>query len=136
MMRAGRALLGALALLGLPPGSGAADAPPEFRGTIVFLGTSLTAGSGVRPGEAWPERIAGWIAEARLGYRVTNLGVPGETSEQALARIDSVLRQPMSLLVVETGASDFLRRIDARERLILGRLFDGIDSDWTVPPVS
>ncbi|HOA94773.1 MAG TPA: hypothetical protein PKJ79_13530 [Quisquiliibacterium sp.] len=34
------------------------------------------------------------------------------------------------------GASDFLRRIDARERLILGRLFDGVDSDWTVPPVS
>jgi acyl-CoA thioesterase-1 len=136
MVRARRALCAALALLVLPAGAGAADPPPEFRGTIVFLGTSLTAGYGVQPGQAWPERIAGWIGEARLGYRVTNLGVPGETSEQALARIDSVLRQPMSLLVVETGANDFLQGVKPEVvRANLTQILDKVRSRAPTLPI-
>jgi acyl-CoA thioesterase I len=40
---------------------------------------------------------------------VVNAGVSGETSAGALRRVDWLFRQPISVLVVETGANDGLR---------------------------
>ena len=93
----------------LQPGGG------EARGgrTIVFFGTSLTAGLGVQPDEAYPALIAGKVDSAELGYDVVNLGSSGETSAGALRRMDWVLgRRPMDVLVLETGANDGLRGLD------------------------
>ncbi|HET6796690.1 MAG TPA: arylesterase [Gemmatimonadales bacterium] len=84
--------------------------PPETdRPAILFLGTSLTAGLGVDPEQAYPALIQGKIDSAGLHFRVINAGVSGEISAGALRRVDWLFRQPISVLVVETGANDGLR---------------------------
>ncbi|MDF3053783.1 MAG: arylesterase [Geminicoccaceae bacterium] len=76
---------------------------------IVFLGTSLTAGLGLDPDQAYPALLQRKIDSAGLGYRVVNAGVSGETSAGARQRIDWLLREPVAVLVIETGANDGLR---------------------------
>ncbi|HET8649747.1 MAG TPA: arylesterase [Gemmatimonadales bacterium] len=79
---------------------------------LVFLGTSLTAGRGLDPEQAYPALIQQKIDSAGLNYEVINAGVSGETSAGALRRIDWVMRQPVSVLVIETGANDGLRGLN------------------------
>ena len=83
------------------------------RPTVVVLGTSLTAGYGLEPEEAYPALLQEKIDSAGLNYRVVNAGVSGETSAGARRRIDWLLREPVSVLVVETGANDGLRGLPA-----------------------
>lgn len=90
----------------------AVPAPVAAVPTILFIGTSLTAGLGVEPGEAYPAVIQRKIDSAGLGWHVVNAGVSGETSAGALRRIDWVLRQPAAIVVLETGANDGLRGQD------------------------
>jgi acyl-CoA thioesterase I len=96
-----------------PKDEPAADSPPASsdmqRRSILFLGTSLTAGYGLDPEQAYPALIQRKIDSAGLDYRVINAGVSGETSASALRRVDWLLQQPVSVLVVETGANDGLR---------------------------
>ena len=96
-----------------PKDEPAADSPLPTsdmqRRSILFLGTSLTAGYGLDPEQAFPALIQKKIDSAGLNYRVINAGVSGETSAGALRRIDWLLQQPVSVLVVETGANDGLR---------------------------
>ena len=49
-------------------------------GTVLFLGTSLTAGFGVGTDRAYPARIQQKIDSAGLPFRAVNAGVIGETS--------------------------------------------------------
>jgi acyl-CoA thioesterase I len=90
-----------------------AKAPPSSaeseRPSVLFLGTSLTAGLGLEPEQAYPALIQQKIDSAGLHYRVVNAGVSGETSAGALRRVDWLFREPVSVLVVETGANDGLR---------------------------
>ena len=79
---------------------------------VMFVGTSLTAGLGVEPDQAYPALIQQKIDSAGLHYRVVNAGVSGETSAGALRRIDWLLREPVAVLVLETGANDGLRGQD------------------------
>lgn len=81
--------------------------PPQP--TIVFLGTSLTAGYGLDPDSAFTTLVQQKIDSAGLHFTVVNAGVSGESSAGALRRIDWVMRQPPVLLVLETGANDGLR---------------------------
>ncbi|HET9464947.1 MAG TPA: arylesterase [Gemmatimonadales bacterium] len=87
-----------------PAPSAAADRP-----TVVFLGTSLTAGLGLDPEQAYPALIQRKIDSAGLEFRVVNAGVSGETSAGARRRVDWLLRQTVAVLVLETGANDGLR---------------------------
>ena len=79
------------------------------RPSVVFLGTSLTAGLGLEPEQAYPALIQQKIDSAGLDYRVVNAGVSGETSAGARRRVDWLLREPVAVLVLETGANDGLR---------------------------
>jgi acyl-CoA thioesterase-1 len=95
-----------------PPGAAAlpAVAPADSATpTVVFLGTSLTAGLGIDPGLAYPALVQAKIDSSGLRYRVVNAGVSGETSAGALRRIDWLLRDRPAVLVIETGANDALR---------------------------
>lgn len=89
-----------------------ARAPAEARRTILFLGTSLTAGLGLDPSQAYPEGVQARIDSAGLPFRVVNAGVSGESSAGALRRLDWLLRQPFEVLVLETGANDMLQGTD------------------------
>jgi acyl-CoA thioesterase-1 len=89
-----------------------ASAPADDRPLVLFLGTSLTAGLGLDPSEAYPALVQEKIDAEHLRYRVVNAGVSGETSAGALRRIDWLLREPVAVLVIETGANDGLRGQD------------------------
>ena len=86
-------------------------AVPGARRTILFLGTSLTAGLGLDPDSAYPQLIQRKIDASSLPYQVVNAGVSGETSAGLLRRLDWVLQRPANVVVVETGANDGLRGI-------------------------
>lgn len=80
---------------------------------VLFLGTSLTAGYGIDPDLAYPALIQRKIDSAGLGFRVINAGLSGETSAGAVRRADWLFQQPISVLVLETGANDGLRGLPA-----------------------
>jgi acyl-CoA thioesterase I len=92
-------------------------APSVERPVVVFLGTSLTAGYGLREEQAFPALVQGQIDEAGLSHRVVNAGVSGDTSAGGLRRLDWLLRLPIAVLVLELGANDMLRglKIEALE---------------------
>ena len=78
---------------------------------IVFFGNSITAGYGVEPGQAFPALIAD-----RLEVPVVNAGVSGDTTADALARLEKdVVPQRPRLVVVEFGGNDFRRRMDKEQ---------------------
>jgi acyl-CoA thioesterase I len=79
---------------------------------VLFFGTSLTAGLGLDPDEAYPALIQAKIDAAHLRYRVVNAGVSGETSAAGLRRIDWVLRGGVAVFVLELGVNDALRGQD------------------------
>ena len=85
---------------------------PQSR-LIVFLGTSLTAGLGLDPSQAFPALIQRRLDSLHLAWRAENAGVSGETSAGALRRLDWVLKGGPAILVIETGANDGLRGLDA-----------------------
>ena len=89
-----------------------AHADTMARHTVLIVGTSLTAGLGLDPDEAWPALIQAKIDSAGLPYHVVNAGLSGETSAGALRRIDWLLRGPVDVFVLETGANDGLRGLD------------------------
>lgn len=87
--------------------------------TIVCLGDSITAGVGVGKGEAYPDLLA-----ERLGAEVVNAGVPGNTAEEGLARVEEALADDPWLVIVELGGNDILRRVppERTERALRGIL--------------
>lgn len=84
----------------------------DERPVVLFLGTSLTAGLGLEPEQAYPALIQRKVDSAGLAYRVVNAGVSGETSADGLRRIGWLLRLRISVLVLELGANDALRGQD------------------------
>ena len=104
-----------------------ASEAPDARRTILFLGTSLTAGLGLDPDSAYPQQIQRKIGASRLAYQVVNAGVSGETSAGLLRRLDWVLRRPADVVVVETGANDGLRGLPvSATRKTIGQVLDRI----------
>jgi acyl-CoA thioesterase-1 len=95
--------------------SGQAKKKEEQMKTIVFFGTSLTAGYGLDPSQSYPALIQNKIDSLGLDYKVVNAGLSGETTSGGNNRIDWVLRQPVDVFVLELGANDGLRGIDPRE---------------------
>jgi len=91
--------------------SASADSSASHRATILFAGTSLTAGLGLEPDSAYPMLIQRKIDSAGLPFEVVNAGVSGETSAGLLDRLDWLLRGDFRVLVLETGANDGLRGI-------------------------
>ena len=86
-----------------------ADTVSGRKGRILFVGTSLTAGMGLDPEQSYPALIARRIDSLGLPFEVDNAGYSGETSAGALRRIDWLVRNPVDVLVLETGANDGLR---------------------------
>ncbi|UOG77172.1 arylesterase [Hymenobacter tibetensis] len=105
---------------GATPPTTTAAPTPAGKQTILFFGNSLTAGYGVEPEEAFPALIGQKIDSAGLGYTVVNAGLSGETTAGGRSRVGWVLRQPVSIFVLELGGNDGLRGLpltDTRKNL-------------------
>lgn len=82
---------------------------------ILAFGDSLTAGYGLKPAEAFPAQLEAALRRDKIAVRVQNAGVSGDTTAQARARLDWVLRsmkQRPDLIIVQLGGNDMLRGID------------------------
>ena len=76
-------------------------------GPIVCFGDSLTRGAGAEPEQSYPAVLGGL-----LGREVLNRGRDGETSEDALERVDAdVLESAPSVVIITLGGNDMLRRL-------------------------
>ena len=84
---------------------------------ILFFGTSLTAGLGLDPTEAYPALIQNKIDSLNLPYKVINGGLSGETSAGGKSRIDWLLKQPVDVFVLELGANDGLRGLPVAQTI-------------------
>src|SRR4029079_5097701 len=81
--------------------------------TVLFFGTSLPAGYGLDPSQAFPVLVAKKAAADGVPITAINAGLSGETSAGALRRIEWTLQRPVDVVVLETGANDALRALDA-----------------------
>ena len=82
---------------------------------VLIIGTSLTAGLGLDPAQAYPALLQRMADSARLGVEIVNAGSSGETSAGALRRVDWLLDRHAArtrVVVIETGANDGLRALD------------------------
>ncbi|WP_345242005.1 arylesterase [Nibrella saemangeumensis] len=84
---------------------------PTTEKIILFYGNSLTAGYGIEPSQAFPALIGAKLDSAGYQYKVVNAGLSGETTAGGRSRIGWVLRQPVSIFVLELGGNDGLRGI-------------------------
>ena len=83
----------------------------ESTDLIVFFGNSITAGLGAEPGEDFPSLIG-----KTLNVPIINAGISGNTTHDALLRIDNdVISKNPSVVVVELGGNDLLEQVDTRE---------------------
>ena len=103
--------LGAAALLGTAlAGCGRSQGkaqPVPAGSTVLALGDSLTYGTGASAEASYPTVLA-----ELTGWNVVNVGVPGDTSAQALARLPALLAEHRpKLVIVSIGGNDFLRKL-------------------------
>ncbi|HET9228430.1 MAG TPA: GDSL-type esterase/lipase family protein [Thermoanaerobaculia bacterium] len=97
--------------------------------TIVCLGDSITSGVGTGPGEAYCELLS-----AKLGIELINAGVPGDTTEDGLARVEDVLAQNPWMVIVELGGNDILGSVPpARSEAALRQILDRLLAARVVP---
>ena len=127
------ALLPALAVaLASPPDARAADdaaatSPEPCR--IAVLGDSLTAAYGLDLGQGFPARLEAALGEEGLDCAVIDAGVSGDTTAGGRARLDWLLADRPSHVIVALGGNDALRALppeqtEANLDAILTRLED------------
>jgi acyl-CoA thioesterase-1 len=86
-------------------------ATPDYSGTIIAVGDSLTAGLGVLEDEAWPAIMERKLQNNGHNWQVINAGISGETSSGTLSRIKWILARKPDIVILETGANDGFRGI-------------------------
>jgi len=87
----------------------------ERETVIVAFGDSLVAGYQLAPGDAFPAKLEAALRQDGMNARVINAGVSGDTTADALARLDWALPDDVDAVIVELGANDALRGFDLAE---------------------
>jgi lysophospholipase L1-like esterase len=88
----------------------AREVPQATRdGPIVAFGDSLIRGTGSSGG--------GFVKllEQRLGKPIENLGVPGNTTADGIARLDEVIQRRPAVVILLLGGNDYLRQVPRDE---------------------
>jgi acyl-CoA thioesterase-1 len=81
----------------------------DNRPVIVCFGDSLTAGFGLDLGQSYPDLLQRELDRHGYRYRVENLSVSGDTTQDGLARLSLALDLKPRIVVLELGANDGLR---------------------------
>jgi lysophospholipase L1-like esterase len=80
-----------------------ANYPPRASGPWVAFGDSLTEGFGASEGKDYPA-----VLGERLGVSITNLGKSGETTSDALKRVDEIAGLRPRVVLLCFGGNDSL----------------------------
>jgi acyl-CoA thioesterase I len=102
-----RRLVQALAFVAVLATASHAAAARTLR--LVALGDSLTAGLGLAPGKAFPDRLEAALRAKGWDVKVINAGVSGDTAADGLARYEWAVPPDADALIIELGANDMLR---------------------------
>ena len=78
---------------------------------VVALGDSLTAGPGLNASETYPSLLQTRARAAGYPHAFVNAGVSGDTSQDAVRRLDAALVRDTRVLIVALGANDGLRGV-------------------------
>jgi len=113
MARAARILKLALAILAATANAQGALADESCR--IAVLGDSLAASYGLELDEGFPARLEQRLAEDGFECAVLDAGVAGDTSAGGRARLDWLLADRPSHVIVELGGNDALRALPPEE---------------------
>src|ERR1700689_4442060 len=81
----------------------------DTRPVIVCFGDSLTAGFGLDSGQSYPSLLQRELDRRGYKYRVENLSVSGDTTQDGLARVSMAIALKPAIAVLELGANDGLR---------------------------
>lgn len=111
MVRGGFGLKMAVALIAITVTPAAAAAECK----IALLGDSITAGFGVAAEDALPRRLEAGLRAKGRDCSVIDAGVSGDTSAGGAARLDWVLGDRPSHLIVELGGNDALRALPVEQ---------------------
>lgn len=96
---------------------------------IAAFGDSLIAGFGLPLEEGFVPQLQRWLDEQGVQVIVQNAGVSGDTTAGGLARLDWVLGDEVDAVIVELGANDMLRGLDANAaRANLGEILAQISA--------
>jgi len=110
-----------------PGGAWGEEAGTDQEIVIVGFGDSLMAGYRLAPGKSFPAQLEDALQEEGRNVRVVNAGVSGDTSADALARLDWALPDNADAVIVELGANDALRGFDLAEtRRALDEILTGL----------
>ena len=93
------------------PAPPATATPPDPRPAIVCFGNSITAGFGLDAGQSFPDLLQQDLDRHALRYRIANLGVSGDTTQDGLARLPMALAEKPAIVILELGGNDGLRGI-------------------------
>jgi acyl-CoA thioesterase-1 len=88
-----------------------AEADPHVP-VIVAFGDSFTAGLGIPREAAFPAQLEMWLRWQGKATRVINAGKSGDTTANALPRLDNALAAHPDIVILELGANDALRGVD------------------------
>ena len=90
-------------------GTNATAAPPQK--LLVCFGDSITAGYGLDDPakQSYPADLEKLLHTRGFNYRVANQGVSGNTTKDAVARVNSVIAMHPDVVLVEFGGNDGLR---------------------------
>ncbi len=91
---------------------------------IIAFGDSLVRGVGSTPGNDLFS-----VLSARIGQPILNMGVSGDTTADAIARLDAVLAADPRLVIIILGGNDYLKRIPKEVTFDnLGQIVDAIQA--------
>ena len=100
--------------------------------SIVCFGDSLTRGYGSTDEKTYP-----YYLQQFVNIPVINKGINGNTSKDGLDRIDDILTNKNSLVIVEFGANDFFQQISILEtKKNMEQIIDRLKQDNIVVLVS
>ncbi|HXI86810.1 MAG TPA: arylesterase [Parvularculaceae bacterium] len=79
---------------------------------LIMLGDSIAAGYGLAADQALPARLEAALRARGLAVNIINAGVSGDTTSDALARLDWALGTGADGVLIELGGNDLLQGVD------------------------
>jgi acyl-CoA thioesterase I len=81
-------------------------AVPADAATIVALGASNTYGKGVARNQAYPAQLEAILRAKGANVHVVNAGINGDTTVAMLGRLDRVVPNGTSVVILQPGGND------------------------------
>ena len=82
---------------------------PDNRKILAVFGDSLSAGNGLDAGQSFPDDLQRKLDAQGYPWRVVNLGIGGNTTEEGVARMDSATSLKPAIVLLELGGNDGLQ---------------------------